>query len=307
MRQEVLLEFRKTAARKSLWVLLGLATLLTVVFHFSMRAEVDYLIEGAADHREFLDRNLQSGNITESEYRERIASADEGATRAAFEEEALLFPDSLRMGMQTLATAGGLFIALGAALSFGSEHSWGTYRNLVSVSRSRRRVLLTQLLGYLLVVLVALVATVALAAVLGLVESLAQVQQTPRFSTEWTALTVTGLGTMLVIVLWAGVGLVAAVLGRSAGPAVSIAALVWVTNLFTPLLGSTVRRWSLDSVTVPLLSFGNEGRVVHGLFVPAGYAPASAPAAAVATLILVGLIGAVLAAAVLRFQRIDII
>jgi ABC-type transport system involved in multi-copper enzyme maturation permease subunit len=308
VREEAILEFRKTAARKSLLLLLGLATLLTVLLHLSMRAEANYLLRGPAETREILDRGLQAGSLTEPEYQDRIASVDEAAATAVFEEKALLFPDSLRMGMQTLATAGALFVAMGAALSFGSEHSWGTYRNLVSVGRPRARVLVAQFLGYLLLALAALVVTLVIAAGLGLLESLALAQPTPRFSADWTALGITAAGTALVLVFWAGVGMVAAVLGRSPGAAVSIATLVWVATLFTGFLGPAIRRWNVDSLTASLLSYGDAGRIVHGLFVPAGLTPrASAPAPGLAALILGGLIGAILVVATRRFQHMDIL
>lgn len=291
-------EFRKFLARKSIVALLGLAVGMTLLTYWAADNQVRSWRTDLRVAEASVEAALERGDIEEDVAREELKRARQEELLIAIDARLLAFPRSIQLGFQSLATVGSLFVVLAAALAFGSEFGWGTYRNSLSLVRTREALLATQFVGFVLVAVLCIPVMTLISGTIGLTFHGVELEG------AWGALASALGGTILSFGLWAGVGLLAAVVTRSASLAVVLSTVLWVGVYLASVFAPALRQWNVDTMTASLLVV-DSSRFLTGLFLPAGISPSDpGPLRSAITLGFIGLASWLIAT--LRFRKAEI-
>ena len=293
-------ECRKYLARGSVLVLLAVAVAITALNQWGAHSRLESRRAQYAEIRVAIERAIESGDVTREEVEGDLELVAE--EEAAMDDQARMFafPRSMQIGLQSLATAGSLPIALAAGLVFGSEFAWGTHRTAIALGRKRRTVIIMQYTAFSTAALGTIPATALLATLIDLLRADGISQPG-----GWSGLAAAAAGAIVAILLWSAVGLLSAVLTKSVGAAVIVVAMVWVAIYFISFLGPTWREWSLANLVVQMVVFDASKFLTSPFLAIAGVdAVGVSLGRAALTLTAAGLLAAV--GAVARFVRAEI-
>lgn len=299
-------EVRKLAARKGIVALLGLPLLLVAFAYWGQNREVDYLRSSEIRALSLSREALREGGIPLEDFQSQERAVRENLQLLSSSARVLTFPASIQFSFQTLATGGSLFVALAAALAFGSEFSWGAYRNYVPLGRMRSHILLTQFTAFLAIVAGLITLAALIASVVGLlVGSFGGVAE-DRFYFKPVGLVVSAGAVVLVLALWAALGLGASVLSRSAGISVAVTCVLWAGSTFVSLLLPAARTWNVETNAVALLSV-DTGSFLSGYMTLGGFEASRMPSPWQAFGVLAALLFVLVWLSISRFKRMDLI
>ncbi len=121
----------------------------------------------------------------------------------------------------------------------------------------------------------------------------------------WMGLAVSTVGAVSALLLWAGLGLLSAVLTRSPGGGVTVVAMAWVASYLLSFLDPGVRVWGLADLVAEPTVF-DASRALTSPFLLVSGVGAEGAGAVKALFALTGTTVVAVAAATVRFVRQDI-
>lgn len=293
-------ECRKILARGGVLSLFSVAVLIVALNQWGAHMRLASQRGQLAELEGAIMRALERGDVTRAEVQGDLQRLAEQEVFLADESRMLAFPRSIQVAFQSLASVGSLPMALAAALVFGSEFAWGTYRTLIAGGQRRPAILWYQYAAFCGVS----VAVIAVSAIVAGSISVARGGGAWQPG-GWAGLAASLGAVAIAIALWAALGLVSAVLTGSAGGAVTVVAMTWVAGYFMSFLGPNVRAWSPAQLVVELAVLGASKSLTSPFLLVSGV-DTQGVGAMRAALSLTGMALIAVMAATIRFARQDI-